>query len=264
MSDGESTTAYRELAPPPGLREHLVCLWTQEVGAGGMHPQHVLPDACVDVIWANDAPPEVAGPATHAIVVDLPPGTVLVGARFHPGGCAGVLGVDASELQDLHLPLDDVSPTLARRFSTAVADRERPAEKVAVAASLLARHLADAAPPDGIARATVRWLAQHPHGRVHELGHALHVSPRQLQRRLLSAVGYTPKTLHRILRLQRLLVLAAGEDGRASLSSLALRAGYADQAHMTRELRELAGRSPAELLPGTDSALRMAELFDPA
>lgn len=260
MSTGESTTAYREFAPPPGLREHLVCLWTQEVGPGGIHPQHVLPDACVDVIWANDEPPQVAGPATRAIVADLPPGTVLVGARFRPGGCAGVLGVDASDLRDLHLPLHVVSSALARRFSTAVTDEERVVEKVATAASLLARHLADAAPPDDIVRATVGWLARHPHGRVHELGRALHVCPRQLQRRLLSSVGYAPKTLHRILRLQHLLALAAA-DGGASLSALALRAGYADQAHMTRELRELAGRSPAEFLPGADSALRMAALF---
>jgi AraC-like DNA-binding protein len=258
MSVGVPSTTYREYAPPPALREQLVCLWTQEVGAGGVeHAQHVLPDACVDVIWANDEPPQVAGPATRSIVAPLPPG----GARFRPGASAGVVGVEASALQDLHLPLHDVAPCLARRFSTAVADQDRVADRVSVAASLLARHLADAASPDAVARATVRWLAQHPHGRVHELGRALHVSPRQLQRRLLSSVGYTPKTLHRILRLQRLLTLAGAADGRASLSSLALRAGYADQAHMTRELRDLAGRSPTELLPHAESALRMAELF---
>lgn len=262
MSTDAPSTAYREFAPPPGLREHLVCLWTQEVGAGDAdHPQHVLPDACVDVIWANDDPPHVAGPATRAIVAPLAPGTLLVGARFRPGASAGALGVDASELQDVHLPLHDVAPSLARRFSTAVADQPRPGDRVRGAASLLARHLGDAAPADPIVRATVRWLAQHPHGRVHQLARTLYVSPRQLQRRLLTGVGYAPKTLHRILRLQRLLALAAAADGRASLSSLALRAGYADQAHMTRELRELAGRSPTELLPGMDSALRMADLF---
>lgn len=263
MSTGAPSTTYREFAPPPGLREQLVCLWTQQVGAGGVdHPQHVLPDACVDVIWANDEPPHVAGPATRAIVAPLAPGTVLVGARFRPGASAGALGVDASALQDLHVPLHDVAPALARRFSTAVADQARPAERVTVAGSLLARHLGGAAPPDDVACATVRWLAQHPHGRVHELGRALHVSPRQLQRRLLASVGYAPKTLHRILRLQRLLALAAAADGRVPLASLALHAGYADQAHMTRELRELAGRSPTELLPGMDSALRMADLFE--
>ena len=257
----QPTSAYREFAPPAAAREHLVCLWTQQVGAGSVdHAQQVLPDACVDVIWM-DGEPTVAGPATRTSVAALPPGTLLVGARFRPGWSAGALGVDASELQDRHLPLRDVSPALARRFTTVVADAEPVAEKLAAAGSLLARHLAGSPPPDGLIRATVRWLAAHPHGRVHELGRALHVSDRQLRRRMLSAVGYAPKTLHRILRFQRLLALANAPGGDASLSSLALRAGYADQAHMTRELRQLAGRVPSELLSSTDSALAMAGLF---
>ena len=253
---------YREVAPPEAVREHLVCLWTQEVGAGEVHhAQQVLPDACVDIIWANDDGPVVAGPATRAIVAPMRPGTVLVGARFRPGWSAGVLGVDASELRDRHMPLADVSPALARHFSTAVADRDAAADKLAAAASLVARHLAGSRAPDGIIRATVRWMAAHPNGRVHELGRALHVSDRQLQRRLLSAVGYAPKTLHRILRFQRLLALAHAAGADASLSALALRAGYADQAHMTRELRDLAGRPPTALLPSADYALRLADLF---
>ncbi|HEY0020112.1 MAG TPA: AraC family transcriptional regulator [Longimicrobium sp.] len=257
----QPTSAYHEFAPPDAAREHLVCLWTQQVGGGDVDlEQNVLPDACVDVIWVNGEP-TVAGPATRASVALLPPGTLLVGARFRPGWCAGVLGVDASELQDQHLPLADVSPALARRFSTAVADVEPVADRLAAAGALLARQLAGSPPPDGIIRATVRWLAAHPHGRVHELGRALHLSDRQLQRRMLSAVGYAPKTLHRILRFQRLLALATAGGPHAVLSSLALRAGYADQAHMTRELRQLAGRSPTELLPGAESALQKAELF---
>jgi AraC-like DNA-binding protein len=257
----QPTSAYREFAPPDAAREHLVCLWTQQVGGGEVDlAQNVLPDACVDVIWVNGEP-TVAGPATRASVAPLPPGTLLVGARFRPGWSAGVLGVDASELQNRHLPLADVSPALARRFSSAVADVEPVADKLAAAGALLARQLADAPPPDAIVRATVRWLAAHPHGRVHELGRALHLSERQLRRRLLSTVGYAPKTLHRILRFQRLLALATCEGPHAALSTLALRAGYADQAHMTRELRQLAGRSPTELLPGASSALQGAELF---
>jgi AraC-like DNA-binding protein len=239
-----------------------VCLWSAEIGRGeGEYAQQVMPDACVDIIWADDGEPEVAGPATRSIVARLPPGTVLVGARFKPGWSAGVLGVDASELQDLHLPLRDVSPSLARRFDSAVTDRPSAMERVRVAGELLARHLAQSAPPDATVRAAVDWLVANPQGRVRELSRALHVSSRQLQRRMLSAAGYPPKTLHRILRFQRLLSLAHAAGADASLSTLALRAGYADQAHMTRELQELAGRSPAALLPGTDSALRMADIF---
>lgn len=253
-------TTYRELAPPPAAREHLVCVWTSRIGGEAVHAQQVLPDGCVDILWAGDGEPQVAGPATRAVVATVAPGTIVVGARFRPGWSAGVLGVDASALRDRHLPLADVAPALARHFSSAVADAPTQAERVRAASDLLARHVADAPPPDALVRAAVRWLAANPNGRVHELGRALHVSDRQLQRRLRSAVGYAPKTLHRILRFQRLLALA-GADADASLSSLALRAGYADQAHMTRELRDLTGRPPTALLPDAGSALRMADLF---
>lgn len=259
----EAAQAYREKAPPAALRESLVCLWSHASAPGGAEvAQPVLPDACVDILWVNDAEPVVAGPATRAMVARVAPGIQVVGARFRPGWCAGVLGVDASELRDLHVPLRDVAPALARAFSSAVADRGALVDKVAVAEALLARHLADAPPPDGLVRGTVRWLAAHPRGRVEELGRALYVSPRQLQRRLLAASGYTPKTLHRILRFQRLLAIAGAAGAGASLSSLALRAGYADQAHMTRDLRDLAGTTPAALLARAGSALDMANLFD--
>jgi AraC-like DNA-binding protein len=250
---------YREIAPPPAVRDQLVCVWVSEIGGGETYSQQVLPDACVDILWPGDGEPVIAGPATRAVVASVRPGTIVVGARFRPGWAAGVLGVDASELQDRHVLLREVAPALARRFSTEVADRASAAERADAAGALLGRHLADAAPPDLLVRAAVRWLAANPNGRVHELGRALHISDRQLQRRVVAASGYPPKTLHRILRFQRLLALAARGDG--SLSSLALRAGYADQAHMTRELRELAGRPPSSLLPSADSALRLADLF---
>ncbi|HEX2207407.1 MAG TPA: helix-turn-helix domain-containing protein [Longimicrobium sp.] len=253
---------YSEVAPPPALRDALVCLWGHQEGAAGERAQTVLPDACVDILWVDAGEPVVAGPATRSVIARVAPGTAVVGARFRPGWCAGVLGVDASELRDQHLPLRAVAPALARAFSSEVADRDRLVDKVAVARTLLERYLAHTAPPDEVVRGTVRWLAAHPHGRVHELSRALYLSERQLQRRLLAASGYTPKTLHRILRFQRLLALAGRAGHGDSLATLALRAGYADQAHMTRDLRELAGATPSTLLPDAGSALQMAGLFD--
>jgi AraC-like DNA-binding protein len=90
---------------------------------------------------------------------------------------------------------------------------------------------------------------------VAAVGDALGISERQLRRRFADAVGYGPKTLARVLRFQRFLALAAGEDraaaargGSGDLAGLAFAAGYADQAHLTRECRQLSGRTPAELL----------------
>ena len=90
-----------------------------------------------------------------------------------------------------------------------------------------------------------------PGTRVAELGSALGLSERQLRRRFADAVGYGPKTLARVLRFQRFLFLAgSGND----LARLAISAGYADQAHLTRECRRLSGRTPSELVLARPSA----------
>ena len=68
---------------------------------------------------------------------------------------------------------------------------------------------------------------------------------RQLRRRFAAAVGYGPKTFARVARFRdrRSALVRAG----APLAAAAAEAGYADQAHMTREIAGLAGRTPALL-----------------
>jgi AraC-like DNA-binding protein len=80
---------------------------------------------------------------------------------------------------------------------------------------------------------------------VYPVARALGIAERSLHRDLTRWSGLAPKALARILRMQR--ALAAIRAGRAPLALTALRMGYADQAHMTRELKALAGFTPAEI-----------------
>jgi transcriptional regulator GlxA family with amidase domain len=109
--------------------------------------------------------------------------------------------------------------------------------------------------------AATYWLARHPAGRIEDLARFLGLGGRRLHRRFVAAVGYGPKTFQRVLRLQRVLALAGSGQRPAGLAMLALGAGYADQAHMGRELRALTGRSPRELLDGASSTLALSDLF---
>jgi AraC-like DNA-binding protein len=68
----------------------------------------------------------------------------------------------------------------------------------------------------------------------------LDMSERSLRRFCHVQFGYGPKTLERVLRFQRLLSLARA-DRPAGLAALAHDAGYADQAHLSREVRALCG-----------------------
>jgi AraC-like DNA-binding protein len=71
------------------------------------------------------------------------------------------------------------------------------------------------------------------------------LSARHLQRRVRAAFGYGPKTLSKILRMQRAVVLARRGTPFAEVSATA---GYADQAHLARDVKVLAGVPLGRLL----------------
>ena len=80
---------------------------------------------------------------------------------------------------------------------------------------------------------------------VAEVADEVGFSERQLQRRSLASFGYGPKTLARVLRLQRALGLA--RQG-SPLVDVAFAAGYGDQAHFAHEVRALTGQTASQLV----------------
>jgi len=46
---------YREFPVPAPLRNHFLCLWKQAIIGSGEYAHRVLPDACIDIVFINDA-----------------------------------------------------------------------------------------------------------------------------------------------------------------------------------------------------------------
>lgn len=222
--------AYRELLRPG---THVACLWIRDA-APAAREHRVLPDACVDVVW-NGERLVVAGPATGPVMAALPAGAAAMGVRFRVGAAGAALGLPAAELLDSSVPLADVWGADGDRIADRVATAGAPAAQLATLAQAVGERLERE--PDPLVRAAATG--------VHRA--ALGIGERQLRRRFADAVGYGPKTLERVLRFQRFLTLAAREAA-PDLARLALEAGYADQAHLTRECTRLAGLPPAALL----------------
>lgn len=260
---GMVASEYREFLPPPALAEYLLCLWTQTIRSPVEFRQRVLPDCCVDILLVNDVP-TVVGPWTVPFVASLLPGTMIVGARCHPGLAPSLLGVPASELLNCSVPLCDVwGDDKAARFARIADESSLRARLSAMETALLSR-VAHGSPVDKATRAAICWISRRPHGRVEQLSQWLGLSHRQIQRRFAAAVGYGPKLFQSVLRFQRLLHLAAKPGAHGNLAQLAADAEYADQAHMTRELRRFSGDPPSISLPSARCTLRLSGLLQAA
>lgn len=231
--------SYREHAPAAVLAPWLECGW--ERGGEGGAPVRVLPDGCIDIVWIEGRGMQVVGPNTAAFLVAVPAGVRVTGVRMRPGAGASLLGLDAAGLRDARLPLETVWDDDARRLAEHVEVSPQPLGALLAA---LAARAPQIAAPDPLVGAAVARL-RDPRARVEALAAEFGVGARQLRRRFEAAVGYGPKRLARVLRLQRALQAArSGEE----LAWAAARAGYADQAHFGHDCRALAGVAPSELL----------------
>jgi AraC-like DNA-binding protein len=240
---------YTEWPAPAGLRHAIACLWAQVTPDGDARRGLVLPDACTDLIWEAGRGAHVAGPDTGPAPTVMQAGTIIVGVRFRPAVGGPALRVPLSELRDQRVDLSDLRRGEARRLPGTLDPEVALVRALDVAAGLIAEGAPDQA---------VTWAAElleDPQARTEEVAGHIGLSERQLRRRCQDAVGYGPKTLQRVLRFRRFVAqvdAAAGnprgpQNPACDLATMAARAGYADQAHLTRECRAFSGLTPAAL-----------------
>jgi len=213
-------------------------MWERE---GDGSDVRVVPDGCIDVLWTQGARTQVVGANSTAFVVPVAAGTRVVGARMRPGAAPALIGVDAEAMRDARVDVEDVWGDDGARLDQALETSTDPV--TAMLRTLAWRGRAAPAPDPLVGAAIARLRA--PDVRVRALPAELAVSERQLRRRFLATVGYGPKRLARVLRLDRALTAARRGEG---LAAAALDAGYADQSHFTNECRALAGVAPSALL----------------
>ncbi len=257
-----TVSEYREFPVPAQLANHFLCFWTQLIVGSGEYAHPVLPDCCIDIVFINDELPIVVGPWTDPFITKFSAGARITGVRLRPGYAPSVLGVPASELLNRSIPL----PVLwgSRRtepFARVWQERRLTARRLALSEVLSSSSFAFAAPPDETVVASVHWLARHPHEQVRQLSRLTRISERQIHRRFSAAIGYGPKMFQSVVRFQRFLSLSEGHDRWQTLADRATFVGYADQPHMTREVRRFTGRPPTALLNTAKCTLLFSDLL---
>lgn len=73
------------------------------------------------------------------------------------------------------------------------------------------------------------------------------LSLRQVERRFLQQFGLTPKTYQRLARMALLIARLGHGSSASTLADMAAELGYADQSHLSRDLKLFTGLQPARL-----------------
>jgi AraC-like DNA-binding protein len=240
------TPHYRECRPASDLDDVLACRWVRVVRGGPRGPSAIIPDGCADVMVYDDAPPHVAGPDATTRWTTLHEGTVITGIRLRPGAVRTILGCDARAIVNGGALLSDLAPGAARlhlRLLTA----ERLSQRHALLEDWVRRALAPAASGDRAVIAACRLIAADPRIAPGTIARQFTWTARTMHRQFRAACGYGPKHLQRIMRIQA-AIRAAHDAAPVRLADVAAAAGYADQAHMSRDFRDITGFSPREHL----------------
>ena len=259
---------YAESSPPPDLLPYVRLFWQVEDRSPREAPrlERIVADGCMELIVhlgdryarldargvLRDQPRLLlAGQLVEPLL--LRPGriTEICSIRFEPWGAAALLGIAPRELRGETPSLGALLGAEAERLADALSHSRGEEARFAVLIAWCRERLRHARRIPPAVLAAVR-LAERSAGRlrVEELAARTGHERRTLERAFDTWVGLPPKVLLRVQRVQRTLasLTAAAE---CPLATLAVRHGFADQAHLTREFRAFVGLTPTAYLRET-------------
>ena len=211
----------------------VITRWSATLDAGSVSVQ---PDGCRDLIVRHrgDAPPQL-----FLTSVDVAPRLIhnhstshYIGLRLQPGTH---FAWERSASPPPHDQMISGNDHITRQWGAAVARSPQRADEL-----LLDGVQQWAKPGDQLCREFFSALAK---GDVGEL--ELEIGERQLRRRLLSQTGRPPRFWRQLHRARRAALTLL--SGTTPLRDAAQELGYADQAHMSRDIRRWFNITPGEL-----------------
>lgn len=186
----------------------------------------------------------VSGPLSRPLVTWNPAPVHAFMVVLYPDAFQEMTGAALPGLADRLLPLHQVLAPAWRAFAAAVLRAASDGERLRMAQSFLCaqwrpvRRSMDQGAP---------WLRALQR-RLHDAQRA--IGERQFERKVKQLTGQSMQALRRAGRLESALLQARGaaDQGALDWSRVAFDAGYADQPHLCRDVRRLAGAAPNQLL----------------
>jgi AraC-like DNA-binding protein len=222
-----------------------------EEPAGLATAETICPDGCAEIVFhlgdpMYGQPRDLLVGQMDAPLTIMPTGRVaMLGARLTPTGLYRLLPVPQQRLARQVLSLDSVWSAWTRQTADRIASQPTPETQLDALERSLELLVSRSPRTEMLAIDRALWLLRPSggHTRVTDVASACGISRRQLERRFREQVGLSPRMYARIVRFQRAFQALGHESGAA----IAARCGYADQAHLVREVRRFGGQTPSDL-----------------
>jgi AraC-like DNA-binding protein len=192
----------------------------------------------------DDQPSFAAGLFPGPVLIESDGRAECIQIDFTPLGAYRFYGGAVSGLTAQIVSIQDVLGREGRRLSEQVAESSSCQRRFEIVEDFIFRRAVHEPSPE-IASALNILEKSAGSARIHGIATGIGWSRKHLGRRFVNEIGLAPKTLARMLRFHRACALArAGTAG--GWAAVAAEAGYADQAHLTRDFSVFAGEPPSE------------------
>lgn len=229
--------------PPSGAQEPFVeNFWMQQSRPGHTgRCWRIIPDASPNLIFVVSREGSrthsrcfLVGPRSRFADVTMADRMLTCGARLRPGALPLLTRYSASDFTDRSVSVEDVFGARGKSLLEQLGELRSALPAIGMISSFLSQEW------PGQDR-----FARFPFGRytrVADMAAQTSLPVRTLRSHLMQYVGLSPKRVIRIERLHRALI--SSRDRSLAWAEVAAIAGFADQAHMSREFRDLLGESP--------------------
>ena len=249
----------QQIQPPDCLREYVRYFWTLEYNniGGETRSFRTIPDGCPGLIFEHsdkgtlfrqekELPPIfLYGQSTGFSELHLNGAFSTIGIFFYPHALKGVFGLDAGELTDSCLDLNDLALQRGFPLTEQLLNAISIQEQIGILSAFLSIQIRrNTGQIEGTIQYVLSQLSQSKgSASLKDLLITLQLSERSLERKFQHQVGISPKLFSRICRFQESLIQLK-KNNYSKLSDIAYENGYADQSHFIRAFKEFAGSSP--------------------